>query len=57
MTEDFPLFNKFMKISRAKRRLLDKIKDIISDFEDEESSYDEMLDRLLGAIDDLEMTP
>ena len=46
-----------MKISRAQSRLLDKIKDIISDFEDEESSYDEMLESLAATVADLEITP
>ena len=46
-----------MKISRAQNRLLDKIKDIISDFEDDESSYDEMLESFAATVADLEITP
>lgn len=46
-----------MKISRAQSRLLDRIKNIISDFEDEESSYEEMLECLVATVEDLEITP
>jgi hypothetical protein len=46
-----------MEISEERRRLIQYVKDVISEYEDGDSDWDEMIECLTVAIDDLTMTP